>query len=256
MRTPQNIIVLTSLLGACAAGALGGPIVFTNFDDFVANPGFSAQASAVTASNDAIVVPFESNTASMQVMLSDAQTVRTIRVLAPTLFVQSASPMTPRAGYNADPAGHLDPRDTPSPASDAASLAPLRVSIYASAADVESRNAFASVDFNAGEYAHALWSENSAFYEIGFDLGATLDLGAGDWFFEVAQIDPAATQFFLALGDGNGMHRFDTNSGSLVGSNFDFALEIGAGVVIPLPTGGAMGLVGMTILAIARRRRA
>lgn len=255
MRTGRDIF-LTSLLAACAGSAFGGSIVFSNFAGFVTNPGSIAQASAVTASNDAIVVPFQSNTASMQVTLAEAQSVRTVRVLAPTLFVQNASPMMPRVGYNADPAGDLDPRDIPTPASDAGSLAPLRVSIYASAADVESRNAFASADFGAGEYTHSLWSDNGAFYEVGFDLGATFDLGAGDWFFEVAQIDPDPTQFFLALGEGSGMHRFDVNSGALVGSNFDFALEIGAGVVIPLPTGGAMGLVGMTVLAIARRRRA
>jgi hypothetical protein len=255
MRTRRDIF-LTSLLAACAGCAFGGPTVFSNFADFVANPGLVAQASAVTAANDAIVVPFQSNTASMQVVLSEAQSVRTVRVLAPTLFVQNASPNMPRVGFNADPSGAIDPRDVPAPASDAGSLAPLRVSVYASAADVESRNAFASVDFGAGDYTHAVWGLNSAFYEIGFDLGATFDLGAGDWFIEIAQVDPDATQFFLALGAGSGMHRFDVNTGALTGSGFDFALEIGAGVIIPLPTGGAMGLVGMTVLAIARRRRA
>lgn len=255
MRTRRDIF-LTILIAGCAGSAVGGPIVFSNFADFVANPGLIAQASAVTSSNDAIVIPFASNTASMQVVLSEAQSVRTVRVLAPTIFVQYASPNMPRVGINADPSSSLDPRDVPSSASDAGSLAPLRVSIYASASDVESRNALASVDFGAGDYTHALWADNGAFYEIAFDLGATFDLGAGDWFIEVAQIDPDPTQFFLALGAGSGMHRFDVNTGALTGSEFDFALEIGAGVIIPLPTGGAMGLVGMTVLAIARRRRA
>jgi hypothetical protein len=255
MRTHRDIF-LTTLLAACAGSAFGGPTVYSNFADFVSNQGFIAQASAVTASNDAIVVPFQSNTASMQVMLDNAQSVRTVRVLAPTLFVQNASPGIPGVVFNTDPSSALDPRDAPASASDAGSLAPLRVSIYSSASDVESRNAFVSVDFGAGDYTHAVWGLNSAFYEIGFDLGATFDLDAGDWFIEVAQIDPDPTQFFLALGAGSGMHRFDVNTGALTGSDFDFALEIGAGVIIPLPTGGAMGLIGMTVLAIARRRRA
>lgn len=254
MRHAAAIVSIVSL-APLSCGALAGSVAFSNFANFVGDAGSGGQTSAVTAANAAIVQPFVSNTASMQVVLGEAASVRTVHVLAPLAYVADASSMPGRIGLGADPMGDVDPRDTPSPAADGSSLAPLRVSIYASAADVASRNAFAAVDFSAGAYGSSIWGANPAFYDLSFDLGATFDLGAGDWFIEVAQVDPGAAQFFLAIREGAGMHRFDPFTMQFGASGYEFALELGSGVVIPLPTGGALAMMGLSAIA-ARRRRA
>ncbi len=255
MRT-KTAILNASALALAASSALAGHTAYTNFGAFASNPGTIAQASAVTLANAPMIEPFVSNTASMRVVLDDAASVDTIRVLTPTLFVQNTSPMTPRIGLGADPASDFDPRPSPSAAADISGLAPLRVSIYASAADVESRNAFTSFDYSAAMVQSSVWDTNAGFLALTFDLGSSLDLEAGDWFIEVAQIDPDAAQFFLALGDGEGLHRFDTSTNALVGSDFQFALEIGSSVLIPIPAAGSLGIAGLIALGARARRRA
>ncbi|MGP1308638.1 MAG: hypothetical protein ACTS27_00380 [Phycisphaerales bacterium] len=253
MRTPSVILLATSAAAvSCAASA--GSVAYSNFGDFAASPGNLAQASAVTAGNTPMVVPFLSNTASMRIVLDAAADVSSVRVLTPTLFVDRALHDMPQVNLGADPSGDIDPRDVPSTAGDPSSLAPLRVSIYASAADVQSRTTFASMDFGAGDYDFSLWSANDSFYEVAFDLGGAMNLTAGEWFIEVAQIDPVATQFFLAVGSGDGLHRFDPDTMNLMNSSLQFALELGDGVVIPLPASGALAIMGLSAVAARRRR--
>ncbi len=254
MRT-QTVILNAGALALVASAAIAGPTAYTNFGAFAGSPGTIAQASAVTLANAPMIEPFASNTASMRIVLGEAASIDTIRVLTPTLFVQAAPPMTPRIGIDADPSSDLDPRRLPSAAADISGLAPLRVSIYASAADVESRNAFTSFDYTSDMVQTSVWDANAGFLALSFDLGSSLDLDAGDWFIEVAQIDPASAQFFLALADGEGLHRFDTNTHDLVGSDFQFALEVGSSVLIPIPTAGSLGIAGLIALGARARRR-
>jgi hypothetical protein len=254
MRT-STVILNAGAIALTASSALAGQAAFSNFGNFTSNAGNIAQSSAVTLANAPMIVPFFSNTASMRVVLGQAAAVDTVRVLTPTLFVQNQSPMTTRNGLATDPTGDLDPRDVPSSAADMSGLAPLRVSFYASAADVESRTAFSSIDFSAGSFTADTWGENNSFLELTFGLGQSLDLTAGEWFVEVAQVDPASAQFFLALGDGIGLHRFNTTTHALEGSNFEFALEIGSTVIIPIPAAGSLGITGLIALGARVRRR-
>jgi hypothetical protein len=256
MRT-QTAILHAGIIALACSHALAGQAAYSNFGNFVSNAGNIGQSSAVTLANAPMIVPFVSNTASMRVVFDEAASVNTIRVLSPMQFIQtSGNTGSPTAGLPTDGPSNFDPR-TPqgNRQADISGLAPLRVSIYASAADVESRTAYASTDFSAGSFASNLWGDNASFLELTFDLGSSLDLAAGDWFVEVAQVDPASAQFFLALGEGDSLHRFNTTTLDLEGSNFEFALEIGSTVLIPIPAAGSLGIAGLIALGARARRR-